>query len=609
MNHLYFNSLQKPNIGKRLLRFFVMVLVLAATATASLSSLLFAESETAAQSSTKNPSDGLYRIEAQLKGGTGRVKIHSPVEIEVKNGEITAVFIWTSSFYEYMLVDGQKHLPENRDKEKDTTTFRIPLKAIETFPFVAQTSKMSRPYDIEYSIEFDPGTLKKVPLNGNLFPVLLGAALLVVIIGVIMRNIIFGKKPKAFMILVLLSAALTMNGCGAEKTTPEHGFQDAIDGVKWLKSEEILYAEGFKIDYFERDIALIQIKEQNYLVVPHDIEVHKESAQQSEQNTVSNPNSGVHIKSELANAVIIKRPEKIYLTAPAALSLVHDIGEMSKIKYTGTKKDSWALDYAVEAMNKGEMIFAGKYSSPDFEKLVDEKCDLAVFSTMITHAPEIGEKFTELGIPVFIDYSSYEKHPLGRTEWVKVYGAILNKRAEANKLFSEQRKIVEDLASRSTGNTDQQNSGQQGGDLKEKIVALFTISPSGRISARRYDDYVSKMIDIAGGKYAYYDVSDVQISAMNIIMEPEVFFKETSKADIIIYNSTIGGGYDSIAAMVETNPVLADLPAIKAGDVWITTKSFFQSTTSHGNMIVELSQIIKGEADENTALEFFKKLK
>lgn len=250
-------------------------------------------------------------------------------------------------------------------------------------------------------------------------------------------------------------------------------------------------------------------------------------------------------------------------------------------------------------MNKGEMVYAGKYSSPDFEKLVDEKCDLSVFSTMITHAPEIGEKFVELGIPVFVDYSSYEKHPLGRTEWIKVYGAILNRREDANRVFEAQRKIVETL----TKDEKVQKDAQQ------KVVALFTISPSGRISARRYDDYVSKMIDIAGGKYAYHDVSDVQISAMNIIMEPEVFFKETSKADIIIYNTTIGGGYDSIAAMTETNPVLADLPAIKAGEVWVTTKSFFQSSTSHGNMIMELNRIINGEANEDSALEFFKKLK
>lgn len=556
-----------------------------------------------AETSTKALEDGNYSVEAVLKGGSGRVSIESPVLIEAVGGKITATFIWSSSFYEYMLVDGQKFLPESRDKKNDTTTFRIPLKSLETFPFVAQTSKMSRPYDIEYSIEFDLSTLKKTSQYDALRTAILFAAIGVIIaFAVLLGRRISKKKTRAFMLLLLLFGAISLNACGDGKNAPDNAFQNAIGGAKWLKSEDIVYAEGFKIDYFEHDIALIRIKEQIYLIVPRDTEIRKETEDASKVSEEGQKEEAgvIRIGSELNDAVVIKRPEKIYLTAPSALALVHDMGAMSKIKYTGTKLDSWALDYAIEAMNKGEMIYAGKYSSPDFEKLVAEKCDLSIFSTMITHAPEIGEKFVELGIPVFVDYSSYEKHPLGRTEWIKVYGAILNRREEAKRVFETQREIVEKL-------TKEEQTQEE--KTPKKTVALFTISPSGRISARRYDDYVSKMIEISGGKYAYHDVSDVQISAMNIIMEPEVFFKETSKADIIIYNTTIGGGYDSIAAMTETNPVLADLPAIKAGEVWVTTKSFFQSSTSHGNMILELNQIIKGETNENSTLEFFKKLK
>ena len=50
-----------------------------------------------------------------------------------------------------------------------------------------------------------------------------------------------------------------------------------------------------------------------------------------------------------------------------------------------------------------------------------------------------------LDIPVFIDRSSYESQPLGRTEWIKLYGAMLDKEEEAADFFANQASIVENL--------------------------------------------------------------------------------------------------------------------------------------------------------------------
>ena len=55
------------------------------------------------------------------------------------------------------------------------------------------------------------------------------------------------------------------------------------------------------------------------------------------------------------------------------------------------------------------MLFAGKYDEPDYELLVNQGCDLAVESTMILHSPKVQEMIEMLGIPVFIDRSSYRR--------------------------------------------------------------------------------------------------------------------------------------------------------------------------------------------------------
>ena len=105
-------------------------------------------------------------------------------------------------------------------------------------------------------------------------------------------------------------------------------------------------------------------------------------------------------------------------------------------------------------MEDGDIAFAGKYSAPDYELILSKNCDLAIESTMIYHQPEVQEKLEKFGIPVLVEHSSYESHPLGRTEWIKLYGVLLGKEDQAQKIFQEQ---VDKLKSVE----DSENTGKQ----------------------------------------------------------------------------------------------------------------------------------------------------
>ena len=91
-----------------------------------------------------------------------------------------------------------------------------------------------------------------------------------------------------------------------------------------------------------------------------------------------------------------------------------------------------------DAMEGGEASHAGKYNMPDYELILREKCALAVESTMIFHTPEVKEQLEDSGIPVLVDYSSYEQHPLGRSEWIKLYGVLTGHEQEAEAAFQKQ---------------------------------------------------------------------------------------------------------------------------------------------------------------------------
>ena len=84
---------------------------------------------------------------------------------------------------------------------------------------------------------------------------------------------------------------------------------------------------------------------------------------------------------------------------------------MDRIALSGQKESDWYIDEAKAAMQAGTMVYAGKYSAPDYETILAEGCDLAIENTMIYHTPEVVEQLESVGVPVLIERSSYESDP------------------------------------------------------------------------------------------------------------------------------------------------------------------------------------------------------
>ena len=104
------------------------------------------------------PQDGRYTIEVALAGGSGRASITSPAEVTLANGKMTAKIIWSSPNYDLMLVDGEKYLPVNT---KGNSTFELPIAALDQDIVVsAETTAMSQPHMIDYTLRFDSATRK-----------------------------------------------------------------------------------------------------------------------------------------------------------------------------------------------------------------------------------------------------------------------------------------------------------------------------------------------------------------------------------------------------------------------------------------------------------------
>ena len=101
--------------------------------------------------------DGVYSVDVTLEGGSGKASIES-AELTVNDKKMTALITWSSSHYDYMLVDNEKYL--NLSTEGNST-FEIPISGLDIkLPVVADTTAMSKPHEIEYTLYFDSKTIK-----------------------------------------------------------------------------------------------------------------------------------------------------------------------------------------------------------------------------------------------------------------------------------------------------------------------------------------------------------------------------------------------------------------------------------------------------------------
>ncbi len=366
-------------------------------------------------------------------------------------------------------------------------------------------------------------------------------------------------------LFALLLAALTLCSC-ARQEPPRADEAEAGAAARMV----LRYAEGFAVDYDAEGRALVTIGEDRFLVVPE----------------------GVEARGEPGAATLCLPLSTIYCASSAAMDPFARLGALDAVRLTGTKREDWSLPDVQSAMDAGAVLYAGKYAAPDYELLLSEGTALAVENTMIYHSPETKEKLEELGIPVLVERSSYESHPLGRLEWIKLYGLLTGKTAEAEAFFDEQAALAESVFAReSTGRT----------------AAFFFLTANGGVNVRRPEDYIAKMIALAGGRYVFADPAGDGSARSTMNMQTEDFYAGARDADVLIYNATIDGGMDTLGQLLEKAEWLADFKAVQNGNVWCTEANLFQETTGIAAMIGEFHQIFGGTADES-ALRYFHRL-
>ena len=510
------------------------------------------------------PADGTYEEPAfSFSGGSGKLTI-SCRKVVVEGGQAKAQLVFSSSHITYVKADGVRYdtVPENGT----SVTPLFPVTLDREMEIAAQTVAMSEPHEITYHIyvslgkseegaaiqEGEPGEDRLLdPQTENLQ----------------------AKDPQAENPQTenLQPENPQAENPQTEETLTENSRTEdplplpRIPGLTFTERMELHYARWFAVDYADNGCRLITVREgDRYLIVPDGV-----------------PLPELTDSEEGSDLVVIRPPRRIYLANTSAMSLFAAIDALGSVSFCSLDKSGWYIPEPVEALRDGTMQYAGKYSEPDYELLVSGGCDLAVENTMLYHTPEVKEMLENLGIPVFVDRASYEEHPLGRTEWVRAYAALLGLEEEAEAFFAKQEEILRSV----------ETMPQQG-----KTVAFFALSSNGTVTVRKTEDYIPNMLRAAGGIYVFDGMKELAGSG-SVSISLEEFFSYAHDADYLVYNATIEEALAEARDLTAKNPLFAEFRAVQEGHVWQIEKSMYQSTDKVAAIIRDLAEMLGGQAE------------
>ena len=382
-----------------------------------------------------------------------------------------------------------------------------------------------------------------------------------------------GRKTIIALGLVFMTGLQGLTGCGSPSSVSSGqtvAEQQETKELVYESSMELSYAENFSVDYYEGGYKVLTTMDgTKILTVPEDQEIPE----------------GIE-----DDTIILREPvSNLYLVSSGVMDMFDKIDAIDTLSFSSQKADGWYIEGAKKAMEEGSLVYAGKYSKPDYELLVSGNCSLAIENTMIQHTPKVIEMLSDFDIPTLIEYSSYENEPLGRMEWVKFFGALTGREEEAERIFGEQEQIVEKIL--------QENQADKTGE-EQQTVAFFYITSNGLAQVRKSTDYLAKMIEMAGGSYIFDNLTEESSSRSTVSMQLEDFYDGAKDADYLIYNSTIDGGVKSIDELIDKFPLLADFRAVQNGHVSCTTNDMYQQSMSIGYMIRDIHSMLIG-ADES----------
>ena len=257
---------------------------------------------------------------------------------------------------------------------------------------------------------------------------------------------------------------------------------------------------------------------------------------------------GERTPSGLDSGRIIRTPvSSIICMSTTHLSMITALNE------TGTIKGISGADYVYDRSIR-ELIKANKIPDVGYEDNLNKELIVRISPDLIMAYGIGGEsanyvkKLRELGVRVMFNADYLENDPLGKAEWIKVFGVLFEKEREADSLFNSIRVEYDRIKHIVWKEAKKKPTVFLGLPWKD----TWFISPG--------NSYISKLISDAGGEYLWKDIS----SDISMPLGLENVFLKALKAEFWL-NS---GSVNSREEISSIDQRLEELPSYKNDNVF-----------------------------------------
>jgi iron complex transport system substrate-binding protein len=193
-----------------------------------------------------------------------------------------------------------------------------------------------------------------------------------------------------------------------------------------------------------------------------------------------------------SNEVILNIPLKSIIPfSTSYLSMIDTLGELNSI--IGVENENYIYNpKLLKRITSKKVKTIGSSSQLNLEAILLSSPDaLITIGTPGETAKQI-QKLSTAGIPFIKNYDWQESHPLGKAEWIKFFGALYGKDAEANTIFNFIETNYNQLKQKKS---------------EEKPSVLFSSLYNGVWYIPGGNSYASQYIKDAGGTYPWIDDS------------------------------------------------------------------------------------------------------
>ncbi|MFO7853151.1 MAG: ABC transporter substrate-binding protein [Bacteroidota bacterium] len=252
-----------------------------------------------------------------------------------------------------------------------------------------------------------------------------------------------------------------------------------------------------------------------------------------------------------ASKIIIRPIKSIICTSTTHLAMLDILGGIELVK--GVSGSGFIYNKKLRnRIDKGMVSDVGYENGYDIELIYNIKPDIVMVYGVGNELVPAFNRLSDMGITVLYVADYLEDHPLARTEWIKVFGALLDKQDMAEKIFRNVSDEYKGIVKKIKEESNSRPEVLLGLPFKDK----WFISPG--------NSYISKLIEDAGGRYLWHESQ----SDVSIPMSLEAVCLKAMNAEFWLNT----GNARSINDIRMVDPRLADLPVTSEGSVYNNNK-------------------------------------